>query len=267
MTWWQALILGTLQGLTEFLPVSSSGHLALSQMAFVWLGTPFSQPGVAFDAILHVATSVAIVWSERRQLSRWFGCGDGPRLLLLLTVGTLATAAVAFPLRGVAKAAFENVTVVAVCLLITAVLVLSTRWLGRGHTTEATTSWRQAVAIGLVQGLAVFPGISRSGATIAAGLGAGLDRKWVARFSFLLSVPAIAGVTLVELITEREALVAAGDSFWLYAALGGFAAAATGLIAIRLVIRLVNSQRFHYFAWYCAALGILVLVAGWVVAP
>lgn len=267
MTWWQALILGTIQGLTEFLPVSSSGHLALAQIAFNKLGASFSQPGVVFDAMLHVGTATAIVWSERRQLRRWLSGGDGLRLLLLLIVGTLATAAIAFPLRDTAKSAFENVTVVGVCLLITGVVVLSTRFLGKGTTTEASTSWKQAVGIGLVQGLAIFPGISRSGATIATGLGAGLDREWAARFSFLLSVPAIAGVTLVELIAEHEALAAAGPSFWLYSVLGGAAAAITGLIALRLVIRSVSSQRFHLFAWYCLPLGLLVLVASRVLGP
>ena len=149
MTWWQALILGMLQGLTEFLPVSSSGHLALAQMAFGRLGAPFSQPGVVFDAMLHIGTAAAIVWSERRQLRRWLTGVDGRRMLLLLVAGTLATATVAFPLRDSAKAAFENATVVAVCLLITGLVVLSTRFLGGGNTTEHTTSWKQAVGMAL----------------------------------------------------------------------------------------------------------------------
>ncbi len=267
MTWWQALILGVLQGLTEFLPVSSSGHLALAQMAFDRLGTPFSQPGVVFDAMLHVGTAAAIVWSERRQLHRWLTEKEGRRLLFLLVLGTLATATVAFPLRDTAKAAFENVTVVGVCLLITGLIVLSTRFLGGGTSTESTTSWKQAIGVGLVQGLAVFPGISRSGATIAAGLGTGLSREWAARFSFVLSVPAIAGVTLVELIGERQALAAGGAEFWLYALVGGAAAAATGYLALRLVIRTVSSRLFDRFAWYCLPLGLLVLIASRMVAP
>ncbi len=267
MTWWQALILGLLQGFTEFLPVSSSGHLALAQMAFDRLGAPFSQPGVVFDAMLHVGTAAAIVWSERRQIRRWLTGGDGPRLLLLLITGTLATAVVAFPLRDQAKAAFENVTVVGICLLITGLVVLSTRFLGGGGSTEQTTSWKQTVAVGLAQGLAVFPGISRSGATIATGLGVGLGREWAARFSFLLSVPAIGGVTVVELIGERHALAAGGASFWVHSLIGGAAAAVTGYLALQLVIRTVSSQLFHRFAWYCLPLGLLVLVGSWVVAP
>jgi undecaprenyl-diphosphatase len=267
MTWWQALVLGVLQGLTEFLPVSSSGHLALAQMAFNRLGIPFDQPGVAFDAMLHVGTAAAVVWAERRQLGRWLGSADGPRLLLLLIVGTLATATVAFPLRATATAAFENVGAVAVCLIITGAIVLVTRYLVGGRDTEPATSWRQAAVVGLAQGLAVFPGISRSGATIATGLGVGLDREWAARFSFVLSVPAIAGATLAELIAERHAVVGAGGAFWGTAAIGCAAAGVSGYLALRLVIRTVTSRRFHLFACYTIPLGIVVLVALWVVAP
>ena len=267
MTWWQALALGVLQGVTEFLPVSSSGHLALAQMGFNRLGVPFDQPGVVFDAVLHLGTAAAVVWAERRQLRRWLGSGDGPRLALLLIAGTLATAAVAFPLRASATAAFENVALVGACLVVTGVVVLATRVLGGGRGAEETTSWRQACAVGLIQGLAVFPGISRSGATITAGLGVGLDREWAARFSFLLSVPAIAGATLAELISERQALVGGGQGFWIGALIGCIAAGLSGYLALRLVIRTVTSRHFHLFAWYTIPVGLVVLIGSLVAAP
>ncbi len=259
MSWWQGLVLGILQGLTEFLPVSSSGHLALAQMTFDRLGMAFHQPGVVFDAMLHVGTATAVVWSERRQLQRWLTTVDGRRLLGLLVLGTLATAVVAFPLKDRATAAFEQPMVVGVCLVITGIVVFSTRIFGRGHYTEATTTWKHAALVGLVQGLAVFPGISRSGATITAGLGTGLDRAWAARFSFLMSVPAIAGATLVELVSQREALAVAGNGFWGPTIIGGIAAAVTGLVALRLVIRMVSSRIFDRFAWYCLPLGAVVI--------
>ena len=113
----------------------------------------------------------------------------------------------------------------------------------------------------------MFPGISRSGATITAGLGAGLERAWAARFSFILSVPAIAGATLVEVVSHREALAAGGPSAIAVALLGGLAAAITGYFALRLVIRLVGSERFHLFAWYCLPLGSAVLVFSRVLGP
>jgi undecaprenyl-diphosphatase len=260
MSWWQGLLLGVLQGFTEFLPVSSSGHLALAQMAFDRMGLAFHQPGVVFDAMLHVGTAVAVIWSERRQLRRWLTTAEGQRLLGLLVLGTLATAVVAFPLKDLATAAFDQPVVVGGCLILTGLVVFSTRIFGRGHLRESTTTWKHAALIGLIQGLAVFPGMSRSGATITAGLGTGLDRTWAARFSFLLSVPAIAGATLVELISNREALNAVGMNFWFPTLIGAIAAAVTGFVALRLVIRLVSSSVFDRFAWYCLPLGVTVMV-------
>lgn len=265
MSWWQSVLLGILQGLTEFLPVSSSGHLALAQMLFNRLGSTFQQPGVVFDAMLHVGTASAVVWAERRMIVEWLSSAKGWRLFGLLALGTVATAVVAFPLRDSAKAAFEQPSVVGLCLIVTGVVVLATRTLAGGTSGEGTTKWLQAVAVGLVQGLAVFPGISRSGATIAASLGVGLERAWAARFSFLLSVPAIAGATLVEVVSERDALLEGGWAFWGPALLGGIAAGVTGFFALGLVIRAVSSRVFYRFAWYCLPLGILVLILsrGW----
>lgn len=260
MSWWQGLLLGLLQGVTEFLPVSSSGHLALAQMML----PGFEQPGVVFDAMLHVGTAMAVVWAERRELVRWLTTPQGLRLLGLLVLGTAATAVVAFPLRDLAASAFDSAVWVGGALLVTAAVVGATARMRGGQRAEATTEWRQAVAVGLVQGLAVFPGLSRSGSTIAAGLVSGLDRAWAARFSFLLSVPAILGVTVVELITQREALLAAGDGFWLACGIGAVAAAVSGVVALRLVIRTVSSRVFHRFAWYCLPLGLLVLTVSWV---
>lgn len=260
MAWWQALILGILQGLTEFLPVSSSGHLALTQMIFDRIGSSFNQPGIVFDAMLHVGTAVAVVWAERHEIKRWLTSTDGRRMLILLVAGTGATGIFAFPLKNLAKGAFDNPAAVGVALIITGAIVLSTRYLKGGAINESSTLVRHAACIGLIQGLAIFPGISRSGSTIAAGLGAGLDRTWAARFSFLLSVPAIAGATLVELISEREALALGNTGFWFAVLLGGIAAAVTGYFALRLVIRLVSSRLFDRFAWYCIPLGIIVLL-------
>jgi undecaprenyl-diphosphatase len=265
MTFVHMILLGALQGLTEFLPVSSSGHLALAQMLIDRLGGHFEQPGVVVDAMLHVGTAFAVVWHERRELGRWLSTRPGQRLLLLLAVGTLATAVTAFPARDAAKASFDMLWVVGLCLVVTAVVVYTTRFLG-GHgdgASEATTTWKHTVLVGLAQGLAVFPGVSRSGLTIATGLGVGLDRTWAARFSFLMSIPAIAGATLVEVVSEREALGGLGAEFWLTAGVGALAAALSGYIALRLVIRTLESRHFHLFALYCLPLGLVVLVVAW----
>lgn len=258
MSLWYALVLGLVQGLTEFLPVSSSGHLALVQL----LLPGFSQPGVVLDAMLHLGTTLAVIWHERHELRRWLTTRSGFRLLALLVLGTLVTA-LALPLRGLVHTAFTQASWIGVCLIITGMIVLISRFFGSGRAGEPETGWRHAVLVGLAQGLAVFPGISRSGITITAGLASGLDRAWAARFSFLLSVPAIAGATLVEVIGEKEQLAATGLDFWLICAAGAALAAVSGYAALRIVIRTLSSRVFHRFGWYCLPLGLLVLVIVW----
>jgi undecaprenyl-diphosphatase len=256
MSLWYALVLGLIQGLTEFLPVSSSGHLALAQLVL----PGFEQPGVVLDAMLHVGTAMAVVWYERQKLLQMLSSKAGLRLLGLLLLGTAVTAAVAMPLRGLVHAAFSNAILIGLCLMTTGALVLATRYLRSGRRGEQETGWRQAVLVGVAQGLAVFPGISRSGITIATGLVSGLDRAWVARFSFLLSVPAIAGATMVEVVGAREELAAAGLSFWLISAVGAVVAGVSGYLALRIVIHTLSSQVFHRFGWYCLPLGLVVLL-------
>jgi undecaprenyl-diphosphatase len=258
MTLWQAALLGVLQGLTEFLPVSSSGHLALAQL----LIPGFSQPGVVFDAMLHVGTAGAVLCFERRRLLAWIGAASGLRMLALLVGGTFATAVVALPLRAPATAAFADPVWVGAALILTGVVVASTRWLPGGPRGERETGWRQAAAIGLAQGLAVFPGLSRSGMTIAAGLGSGLDRTWAAHFSFLLAVPAILAATVVEVADAWRAGVGLEPGLVGACAVGVPCAALTGFVALRFVIRSLSSASFHRFAWYCIPLGLVAVLWG-----
>lgn len=256
MTLWQAVLLGMLQGVTEFLPVSSSGHLALAQM----LIPGFDQPGVVFDVMLHVGTAIAVLWFERHELVRWLASAAGRRLLGLLVLGTLATAVVALPLRHVAEGAFTRPILVASFLVVTGLVVGATRLLPGGAKGEGETSWREVAVVGLAQGLAIFPGLSRSGLTISVGLGVGLERTWVARFSFLLAIPAIACVAVVELLTAGGEAAAPGAHFWLACGVGAVSAAVSGYFALQLVIRAVSSRVFYRFAWYCLPLGIVVLL-------
>lgn len=259
MTLWQAALLGVLQGLTEFLPISSSGHLALAQM----LIPGFEQPGVVFDAMLHAGTACAVVWYERRTIKGWIVSTDGRRLLALLMLGTLATVIVAFPLRQVAVAAFSLPVWVGFGLLGSGAVVAATKMLPGGVCGESSTAWRHALAAGLAQGLAVFPGLSRSGITIAASLGAGLDRRWAARFSFLLSVPVIALATAAQIFERQAEVMLAGNGFLLACIVGASAAGVTGFFALQLVIATVSSRNFHRFAWYCIPLGLIVLALAW----
>ncbi len=256
MSLWEAMLLGLLQGLTEFLPVSSSGHLALVQL----LLPGFAQPGVVFDALLHAGTAAAIVWYERRRLVSLLTSRDGRRLLGLLVLGTVVTAAVALPLRRVVHAAFAQAAWIGVFLVITGVVVLVSRRLNRGSLAEDGTGWRHAVLVGLAQGAAVFPGISRSGLTITTGLACGLERSWAARFSFLLSVPAVAGATLVEVVGAREQLSGIDPGFWVGSLAGAGVAALSGYLALHLVIRALSHRVFHRFGWYCLPVGLAVLI-------
>ncbi|BCW94176.1 MAG: undecaprenyl-diphosphatase [Thermoanaerobaculum sp.] len=251
-----AILLGVLQGLTEFLPVSSSGHLALAQM----LIPGFSQPGLFFDVVLHVGTMVSILVLEWGRIREAFRQGYAVRLAGLLLLGTAATAAVAFPLRARAEAAFEKPLWVAGGFALTAILLLLS---SKSKTQEERLpTWEQAVAVGLAQGVAVFPGLSRSGTTISVGLAVGVTRPWAADFSFLLSLPAVAGAALVEVMEEKDALLAAGSQWLAPALAGGLAAAVTGLFALTAVRKLVRSGRLAVFAWYLLPLCLLV-VAGY----
>jgi undecaprenyl-diphosphatase len=254
-----AVLLGVLQGLTEFLPVSSSGHLALAQM----LIPGFSQPGVFVDAMLHVGTAGAVVCYERHEIRRWMTTPGGRRLLVLLALGTIATACVAFPIKNAAETAFVRPLWVGVALVCTGVVVGLTRWIPGGTSNENGTNWRQVVAIGLAQGVAVFPGLSRSGLTIASALGVGLERAWAARFSFLLGVPAILGVAALEVFDERHAVLSAGPWYWSVCIIGALAAGVAGFIALKIVVRTLSSRVFHRFSWYCVPVGIVVMVLSW----
>ena len=259
MTLWDAALLGVLQGLTEFLPVSSSGHLALAQM----LIPDFKQPGVVFDAMLHVGTAAAVVWFERRHIVEWIGSQAGRRLFRLLVLGTVATAVLALPLRPLAIDAFVHPLWVGLALLVTGGVVASTRWLKGGPGDERGITWRQAAVVGLAQGMAVFPGLSRSGVTITAGLVSGLDRAWAPRFSFLLSVPAIAAVAVFEVSGAWRTPYHQPNGFGVACLIGAATAAVTGYFALALVIKTVSSRVFHRFAWYCVPLGLLVIAWGW----
>jgi undecaprenyl-diphosphatase len=144
--------------------------------------------------------------------------------------------------------------------VVTGVVVALARWLPGGSIDERTTTWRHAAIVGLAQGLAIFPGLSRSGMTIAASLGAGLDRSWAARFSFLLGVPAVAAATLAQVALSSPELRSVGSGFWAACAVGSVAAGVTGYGALRIVIRAVSSHVFHRFSWYCLPLGLAVIL-------
>lgn len=259
MSWWQGLVLGVVQGLTEFLPVSSSGHLVLGNAL---LG--IHMPGVLFEVTVHVATLCAVLWVYRARIAQLAagilrGTPGSWRYLGLLVLASLPTAVVGLGGERYLAATYQQPLVAASLLLVTGGLVLTLRWTGASAAQERPEP-AGAVWIGVAQATAILPGISRSGATVAIGAWRGVEVTRMAEFSFLLSVPAIAGAALLQL---DEAVGATGASSWPALLTGFLAAAVTGVAAIRLFVGLLQRGRFHWFAYYCWTVGILYLAAAW----
>lgn len=274
-----AILLGIVQGLTEFLPVSSSGHLVLGQ---VILG--IEEHSVTFDVLVHVATLLAVfiyfredlrsITSDALKAARGQGGKaawldpDGPlpgaRLALLVAIGTIPAGIAGLFLEDFFKALFENLRAVAGFFLVTSVLLFLT-W-RKSQTAEDATYRRpgadatltpgRVVAIGIAQAAAICPGISRAGATIATGLVAGVSRETAARFSFVLSIPAIAGAMLLEF---NELRAVPPELILPYAA-GFIAALLSGLGALTVLMRVVRSGALHFFGIYTAALAVVSLL-------
>lgn len=256
MTVLEALSLGVVQGITEFLPVSSSGHLAIAQR----LIPGFRQPGVTFDVALHLGTVAAAVALEWVRIRDAWSRGAIGRLIAQVGLASAATAVVALPLRVRAEAAFARPYAVAAGFAVTGLLLL----MGRGARVgagPAETPWWTVAYVGFAQGVAVMPGVSRSGSTIAAGSAAGMERLWAVDFSFLVSIPAVLGAACVEgwshrVDLARDASVLAGPAL-----LGGLVAAAVGGASLVAVRRLVQAGRLQLFAWYLLPLALLVALS------
>lgn len=258
MTYWQAALLGLVQGLTEFLPVSSDGHLALVE-ALAGVRTP----GVFVEVALHVATlgSVFVVYGHRfAALVSGFLRGDPAerRYGWLLIIATIPGVLLGVATHDLVARAFDSLVVAGLGFVFTGTVLWSSR--GRGSEGVAPTT-RGAVAIGVAQALAILPGVSRSGSTVSVGLWQGLSPVRAAEFSFLMAIPIIAGAAVFE---SRHgladiALVGAGPL-----ALGFAVAFASGIFAIRLLVLLLRRGRFFSFAPYCWAIGALtILYALW----
>jgi len=265
MSWWEALILGIVQGLTEFLPVSSSGHL---EIGHVLLGTA-GEENMTFAVIVHAATvlsTLVVLWNEVAQLFRgtfttlqWNAEKDYVAKIL---VSMIPVFIVGMFFKDEVEAFFGNgLLLVGVCLLITAALLALSEWLQkRRQSAGHEVGYKDAFIIGIAQACAVLPGLSRSGTTIATGLLCGVKKESVAQFSFLMVLIPIMGEALldgIKLITGEEA-----STLELIPALVGFVAAfATGCFACRFMIEIVRRQRLVWFALYCAIVGTVAILA------
>lgn len=269
--WLEALVLGIVQGATEYLPVSSSGHLVIAQHLF-----GLEEPALFFDIVLHLGTLVAVVWYYREDLVKlaletFAGLRDlasghswketllsypGFRFALLIVVGTLPTAVIGITFEDTFERLFGSVRLVGLMLILTGTILLSTRLARSGGRGAAEMRWLDALIVGVVQGLAITPGISRSGITIGAALLLGIERETAARYSFLLSIPSILGALLLRFNGAEDGVGTAA------LVLGFGAAALTGYLCLALLVRVVKRGRLAWFAPYCFALGLLALVFG-----
>lgn len=253
----QATLLGIVQGLTEFLPVSSSGHLVLAQSLM-----GLELPGVVFEIVVHLATLLAVCVVYRRSLGRLvLGVVRGQRAELLyvalLALATVPAALVGFALADTFESIFDRPVFAAAFLLATGAIVYTLRLtVSRAERTTLRTG--DAIGVGVAQALAILPGISRSGSTVAAGTALGVDAGRMAEFSFLMSIPAIAGAAVLkmpDMAATGRALGAAP------LAVAFVAAAASGVVAIRIFLGMLERRTFHRFAYYCWIVGGAYLAA------
>jgi len=239
-----AIFLGVVQGLTEFLPVSSSGHLVIAQSFF----PGFSQPGVLFDVILHLGTSLAILTFFRSRLSNL-----KPHFIGLIVIGSFPAALIGFIFSDFIESFFSSTTIVGIALFVTA---------GMNWFTDKSWGRRKYVGridaffVGLMQAFAIIPGISRSGSTIFAATSLGVDRGEAAEFSFLLSIPAVVGASVYQLVKYGGE----GNISLAIYVFGFMAAFVSGLVAISLAIRFLTEKRFKIFTFYCLLAGVVALL-------
>jgi undecaprenyl-diphosphatase len=259
----QAIILGIIQGLTEFLPISSSAHLFLTPWAFEW-----EPPGLAFDVALHIGTLAAVLWYFRREwleltrgvvevmATRTFE-SDRSRRLRLLVIGTVPGAAIGYLLQRQAETIFRTPALTGATLIVMGVVLWLVDSRARTDRPLGGMGVRDAVLIGLAQAAAIVPGVSRSGATITAGRALGYDRAGAATFSFLMSMPITAAAAALK---APEALRAA-DLTPVIA--GMISAAVSGWLAIAVLLRFVRRSSLGVFAAYRVLIGVGVLVLAW----
>ena len=272
MTYLTAFLLGLVQGVAEFLPISSSGHLAIAQNLLHIEGTG-SVPEF-FDVLLHLGTLIAVFaayWKDICEMVVEFfrGIGDlahrstpspvppARQLILLIVVGTLPLFAV-LPIRKAVQGLGDNMVFVGAALIVTGFLLFLCDRVRKGRKTERSATWLDALLVGVGQAVATLPGVSRSGMTITAGCFVGYERRFAVRFSFLLSIPAVLGANILSIGDAVKAGIN-GAEVPMYL-VGVVTAAVVGYLCIRLLKYVADKGRFGAFAYYCWAVGILTLV-------
>lgn len=255
----QLIILAVVQGITEFLPVSSSGHLVAVNELLVASGKAVLKDQLMVNIMLHAGTLGSIVLFYRRDIVNILTTNR--QLIGPIIVGTIPVVVVGLTLKKVFPDVLISPAMAGAMFLVTAALLIFSARRKSGATDLPQVGYRQALMIGSVQSLAVLPGLSRSGSTIAAGLLFGLSRQAAATFSFLLAIPAIGGATMLELLKlmKGEGAAASGSQEMLLLAIATFVAFVVGIVSLMLLVRLVLAGKLQYFAIYLVPLGLAML--------
>lgn len=265
MTWWQSIVLGLLQGLTEFLPVSSSGHLAIGKEL---LGVEASSD-LVFEIVVHAATVLATIIVFRKQIGRLFAgffkfkYNDETDYVCKILVSLIPIFIVGMFFKDSVEALFSSLYVVGIALIVTSLLLFfsdkaSSSTIKKTECARNGISYLQAFIIGVGQAIAVIPGLSRSGTTISTGLLVGVKREVVAQFSFLMVIIPILGEAILSFAGGEMSSSTVGV---LPLCLGFISAFLSGLFACKVMIALVKKAKLKWFALYCAIVGIAVIVA------
>jgi len=255
MNTFQGLVLGLVQGLTEFLPISSSGHLVLFQRLF-----GLSEGMLSFDIAVHLATLVAVLAIFRKEV---WGMIRHPtsKLTLLVVVGTIPTVIIGFALKNLIESLFESGRTLGIEFIATGLILIAAEALAKRRAKAKgleETTYLDAAAVGTAQGLAILPAVSRSGLTLAGALACGMEREFALKFSFVMSIPPILGAGLLD----AKDLVDAGAGLGVPAlplVVGIVAAAISGYVAIRFMLKVFAKASLKYFSYYVFALGALIV--------
>lgn len=268
----EAIIVGIVQGLTEFIPVSSSAHIVLAQSI---LGV--KQPGITFEVVVHIGTLFSVFWVFGSDILRLIKASfdipkalfkresfdtlktkDERNFIFMLILGTIVTGTTGVLFKDFFVSFYHNNTAIGIALLFTGLILWLSQKVNPGYKKEGKISALDGIIIGGFQSFAIFPGISRSGSTIAGALLRKLDKETAVRFSFILSIPAILGATLLEVAQITQ--TGFDSSLLLPYFFGLVFSAISGIIAIKWLVAFLNKGKLHYFSFYCWFIGILVLV-------
>ncbi len=261
MDWLQALILGLIQGLTEYLPVSSSGHLAIGSYLFGING----EDNLAFTIVVHVATVLStfvILWSEIDWIFRGlfkFKMNDETKYFLNIVVSMIPIGIVGVFFKDTVEEIFGSGLLIVGCMLLLTALLLTFSYFAKPRVKE-NISWKDALIIGLAQACAVMPGLSRSGSTIATGLMLGNKKEKMAQFSFLMVIPPILGEALLDVIKMAKGHNPFGDVSTIALVVGFVAAFVSGCLACKWMINIVKKGKLIYFGIYCAIAGAVTII-------